>query len=146
MNAALAPVVLADDDLDDCSLTGEAFRQVALANPLRFVADGEKLLNYLQRCIESRELDPLPALILLDLNMPRMGGREALQAIKGNPALRRIPVVVWTTSAAEEDIRRAREAGCDAYLTKPPSFVEMVAAMRALRDRWLDTPDGAKKA
>ena len=137
MDLTLRPVVLADDDPDDCSLTSEAFRYASLANPLRFMTDGEKLLAYLHRCIESREPNSLPALILLDLNMPRMSGREALHAIKGNPALRNIPVIVWTTSSAEEDISRAREAGCDAYLTKPPSFAEMVDAMRALCDRWL---------
>jgi len=139
MTMMLAPVVLADDDPDDCSLTGEALRYASLANPLRFITDGEKLLAYLHRCIESREPGCLPALILLDLNMPRMGGREALHAIKGNPALKNIPVVVWTTSGAEEDIRRALDAGCDDYLTKPPSFVEMVEAMRALCERWLRT-------
>ena len=133
----LRPVLMADDDPDDCSLAQEAFRDAALPNPLRFVDDGEKLLDYLNDCRNSADKGCMPALILLDLNMPRMDGRETLHAIKREPNFRSIPVVVWTTSQAAEDAENARAAGCDGYLTKPASFEELVSLMRDLGERWL---------
>ncbi|HEX6833247.1 MAG TPA: response regulator [Rudaea sp.] len=139
MNATdpLPPVLLADDDPDDRSLTGEAFRSAALPNPLHYVTDGEKLLDYLRECQRTSAPNCMPALILLDLNMPRIDGREALQTIKRDPSFRAIPVVVWTTSRAAEDRQRAQDAGCDGYVTKPSSFVEMVELMRSIGERWL---------
>ena len=132
-----APVLLADDDLDDRSLAAEALKRAQVVRPLRCVGDGERLLAYLNDCTASREPNCLPALILLDLNMPRMGGREALSAIKRDARLRHIPVVVWTTSDAHEDVIDARAAGCDDYITKPDSFERMIDIMRALDRRWL---------
>lgn len=130
-----APVLMADDDPDDRRLAVDAFRAAELDRPLHFVDDGESLLAYLRASMwEQRR----PALVLLDLNMPRMDGREALQAIRADPDLDDIPVVVLTTSHAEEDAARARAAGCDDYLTKPASFVEMVELVRTLGRRWLD--------
>jgi CheY-like chemotaxis protein len=134
----LPPVLMADDDLDDCSLASEAFKMAHVVNPLRFLNDGEKLIEYLRECV-MRELAGacFPALILLDLNMPRMDGRETLQVLKADPTMRRIPVVVWTTSRSEDDVRRARAAGCDDYIVKPSSFTEMVGIVRNLGLRWL---------
>src|SRR5580704_4574387 len=101
-------ILMAEDDADDRQLTKEAFEESKLANDLRFVEDGEELLDYLQRRGKYRDpaSSPRPGLILLDLNMPRKDGREALEEIKKNPDLRRIRVFVMTTSKAEEDIVR----------------------------------------
>ncbi len=150
MNAkerTLAPVLMADDDVDDCTLAGEAFKMARVDNPLRCLYDGEKLIDYLRHCVaQHTDPDCFPALILLDLNMPRMDGRETLQVLKADPLLKGIPVVVWTTSRSEDDVRRARSAGCDDYIIKPSSFTEMVGIVRDLGERWLaggsagDTP------
>lgn len=140
--ATLQPILMADDDIDDCSLATEAFRMANVENPLRCLTDGEKLIEYLRECV-ARHLAGacFPALILLDLNMPRMDGRETLQALKADPNMRDIPVVVWTTSRSEDDVRRARAAGCDDYIIKPSSFIEMVGIVRNLGDRWLAAND-----
>lgn len=140
MNArsVLSPVLMADDDVDDCSLATDAFKMAHVNNPLRCLSDGEKLIDYLRECLaRDMAVGCFPALILLDLNMPRMDGRETLQMLKADPATRDIPVVVWTTSRSEDDIRRARAAGCDDYIIKPSSFTEMVGIVRNLGDRWL---------
>ncbi len=139
----LPPVLMADDDPDDCSLAADAFKHASLQNPLRFMGNGEELIQYLHRCVSRVEHNCYPALILLDLNMPRMDGRETLQAIKSDPSLRRIPVVVWTTSRATDDRDRAHAAGCDGYVVKPASFSEMIGLVRSLGERWLDTPSPA---
>ena len=138
----LKPVLMADDDPDDRSLAEEAFKTARVRNPLRFVEDGEKLLAYLHDCAGKADEPCLPALILLDLNMPGLDGREALRAIKHTPGLQVIPVVVWTTSQAEEDIASAQAAGCDAFITKPPSFSELVRLVGVISDRWLRAPAG----
>ena len=113
-------------------------------NPLHCLYDGEKLIDYLRHCVaQSSRLDCFPALILLDLNMPRMDGRETLQMLKADPMLKDIPVVVWTTSRSEDDVRRAKSAGCDDYIIKPSSFTEMVGIVRNLGERWLGGHSGA---
>ena len=114
-------ILYADDDEDDRMLVHDALREARLINDLRFVEDGEQLLDYLHH--RGRYTDataaPRPGLILLDLNMPRMDGREALAAIKSDPMLRRIPVVVLTTSKAEEDVLRTYDLGVNSFITKP---------------------------
>jgi two-component system response regulator len=137
---ALPPVLMADDDPDDCSLAVEAFKLASLHNPLLCMGDGEALIIYLRRCMISGDFNCFPALILLDLNMPRMDGRETLQTLKSDPSLQPIPVVVWTTSRADDDRNRARVAGCDGYFIKPSSFSEMVRIVRSLGERWLENP------
>lgn len=140
----LPPVLMADDDVDDCSLAFEAFKMAHIGNPLRCLSDGEKLIDYLRDCVAHELTSPcFPALILLDLNMPRMDGRETLQVLKSNPDMRDIPVVVWTTSRSEDDVRRARAAGCDDYIVKPSSFTELVGIVRNLDHRWLGGVHGA---
>jgi CheY-like chemotaxis protein len=129
---------MVDDDVDDCTLATEAFKIAQVGNPLRCLYDGEKLIEYLRECLAQHVGAPcFPALILLDLNMPRMDGRETLQMLKADPALHRIPVVVWTTSRSEDDVRRARAAGCDDYVIKPSSFTELVGIVRTVNERWL---------
>lgn len=136
------PVVLlvADDDADDCLLTREALLECRILNELRFVSDGEQLLDYLhQRGPYAKAAEaPRPDLILLDLNMPRKDGREALREIKASPALRAIPVVVFTTSKAEEDVLRTYNLGASAFITKPVTFEGLVEVMRALGRYWFE--------
>ncbi|HTV40362.1 MAG TPA: response regulator [Candidatus Sulfotelmatobacter sp.] len=133
-------ILLADDDPDDRKLTRDAFIENRLANDFHAVEDGEELLDYLHRRgqYESMRGDPLPGLILLDLNMPRKDGREALKEIKADPELRRIPVVVLTTSKAEEDIVRTYDLGVNSYVTKPVTFKSLVELIRVLGRYWFE--------
>ena len=136
-------ILLADDDEDDRLMARDALRDARLHNDLRFVVDGVDLLDYLRR--EGRYAAPgaapRPGLILLDLNMPRMDGREALQAIKGDPSLRSIPVIVLTTSKAEEDIARSYDLGSNSFITKPVTFLGLVEVMKAFSRYWLEIVD-----
>jgi CheY-like chemotaxis protein len=133
-------VVMADDDEDDRMLAKEAWDEAMLSNGLDFVEDGQDLMDYLRcRCRHAgREGSPLPGLILLDLNMPRKDGREALGEIKADPRLRGIPVVVLTTSRAEEDILRSYDIGASAFIVKPVSFEALVDVMKTLRKYWFE--------
>jgi two-component system, response regulator len=131
-------ILMADDDPDDCMLAQHALDQARLANTLRIVEDGEELMDYLhcRGAYSAPDAAPRPGLILLDLNMPRKDGREALKEIKSDPALRRIPVVALTTSKAEEDIMRTYDLGVNSYCTKPVSFEGLVALMKSLTSYW----------
>jgi CheY-like chemotaxis protein len=133
-------ILMADDDLDDQRLTKQAFDENRLSNELRFVNDGEQLMDYLyHRGQFSNAADsPRPGLILLDLNMPRKDGREALQEIKADVDLRQIPVVVLTTSKAEEDIYRSYDLGANSFVTKPVTFESMVEVVKALGKWWFE--------
>jgi CheY-like chemotaxis protein len=133
-------IVLADDDEDDLQMTRDALLQSRLGNDLHFALDGEDLMDYLLR--RGRYADPAdspaPGLILLDLNMPRKDGREALSEIKSNPDLRKIPVVVLTTSRAEEDVFRTYDLGVSSFITKPVTFAGLVEAMKVLSEYWFE--------
>jgi CheY-like chemotaxis protein len=133
-------ILLADDDPDDRQLTKEAFAECHLVNQVHFVEDGEQLMDYLLRRgkYESMKGDPLPGLVLLDLNMPRKDGREALKEIKAHPDLRRIPIVVLTTSKAEEDILRTYDLGVNSYVTKPVTFQSLVDTVKVLGKYWFE--------
>lgn len=133
-------ILLAEDDDDDYFLTRQAFEEAHIANTLRRVCDGEELLDYLTRQGEFRahEDAPSPALILLDLNMPRMDGREALRIIKSRPGLRHVPVVVLTTSKAEEDIIRSYQLGVNSFISKPVTFQGLVEAIKVLGRYWFE--------
>ncbi|HLF26002.1 MAG TPA: response regulator [Anaerolineae bacterium] len=133
-------LLMAEDDPDDRALTQEAFEEARLGNGLDFVEDGEELLHYLRRTGKYTALRdaPLPGLILLDLNMPRKDGREALKEIKADPGLRRIPVVVLTTSKAEEDILRTYDLGVNSFITKPVTFEALVNIVRSLTRYWFE--------
>ncbi|MBV9928111.1 MAG: response regulator [Acidobacteria bacterium] len=150
MNADARPItiLIADDDADDRMMASEALEESRLANDLRFVEDGEELLDYLYHRgrFAAEDESPRPGLILLDLNMPRMDGREALREIKSDPALRSIPVVVLTTSKAEEDIYRTYDLGVNSFITKPVQFEGLVEVMRTLGKYWfeiVELPDAA---
>jgi two-component system response regulator len=145
-------ILMADDDPDDRQLTREAFEENHLANDLRFVEDGEELMDYLHQrgkyAVEGAA--PLPGLILLDLNMPRKDGREALQEIKAHPRFRNIRVVVLTTSKAEEDVLRTYDLSAASYITKPVTFEQLVEVVKTLGKYWLEIvelpPNGNEKA
>lgn len=133
-------ILMAEDDPDDRLLTKEALEDNRLINHLHFVEDGEELMDYL--CQRGQYADPdtspRPGLILLDLNMPRKDGREALEEIKADPNLRRIPIVVLTTSKAEEDILRSYDLGVNSFIVKPVTFGALVEVMQALKKYWFE--------
>jgi CheY-like chemotaxis protein len=132
---------MADDDEEDCELTRDALQDARLANEMRFVYDGQELLDYLRResAYAGPSVDaPRPGLILLDLNMPKKDGREALAEIKADESLRRIPVVVLTTSKDEEDVLRTYDLGVNSFITKPVTFAGLVEVMRTWTRYWLE--------
>jgi two-component system response regulator len=133
-------ILVADDDPDDRQMTKEAFQESMVLNDLRFVEDGEELMDYLhQRGKYAADgAAPTPGLILLDLNMPRKDGREALQEIKSNPKLRSIRVVIMTTSKAEEDVIRSYDLSASSYITKPVTFERLVDVVKTLGKYWLE--------
>ena len=142
MNKAGKPItiLMADDDEDDRLLAKDALEECRLANDLHFVVDGEDLMDYLYHRGKYTQLikSPRPGLILLDLNMPKKDGREALQEIKGDPKLRLIPVIVLTTSKAEEDIYRTYDVGANSYISKPVTFESLVSVMKVLGKYWFE--------
>ena len=133
-------ILYADDDPEDRMLIKEAWEENRLANELHFVEDGEELINYLRRRgkYESLQGDELPGLILLDLNMPKKDGREALREIKSDRQLRLIPVVVLTTSKAEEDILRAYDLGVNSFIMKPVTFQSLVDLVLTFSKYWFE--------
>jgi two-component system response regulator len=124
-------VLMADDDEDDCMLARNAFEACGAPGAFECVGDGMALLDYLSR-------SQLPALILLDINMPLMDGFEVLKEIKSIPAFQNIPIVVVTTSGEEEDMDNSRKLGAESFLTKPSRFSDWVNMMKDLSDRWLE--------
>lgn len=144
MNRKPIHILIADDDDEDCQLIEDALRESRLLNPRRFVSDGEALMTELKANPE------IPGLILLDLNMPKKDGREALAEIKSNPALKRIPVVILTTSQAEEDIVRSYDLGVNSFITKPVTFSELVRVLNEVAHYWFEIvrlpapPEGGK--
>lgn len=133
-------ILMADDDPDDRSMTKEALEENFLLNELRFVEDGAQLMDYLKRRgkYSNPENSPRPGVILLDLNMPKKDGRECLKEIKSDDGLKSIPVIVLTTSKAEEDILRTYDLGVNSFVTKPVTFVELVEVMKNLGNYWFD--------
>lgn len=134
-------VLLAEDDPDDQMFARRAMDRCGQAIQLEVVQDGEQLMQYLKRqgTFADPEEAPRPDLVLLDLNMPRKSGREALREMKADPTLRRIPVVVMTTSAAHLDIADAYDQGTNAYVVKPLEYERLCAAMNALGVFWFGT-------
>jgi CheY-like chemotaxis protein len=133
-------ILIADDDEDDRLMTRDALRDARLHNDLRFVVDGVDLMNFLRRRNGYGDA-PRPGLILLDLNMPRKDGREALAEIKGDPDLKQIPVIVLTTSKAEEDLVRTYDLGVNSFITKPVTFLGLVEVMKVFTRYWLEIVD-----
>jgi CheY-like chemotaxis protein len=133
-------ILLAEDDDDDYMLTTQALNENRLINRVLRVHDGVELMQYLQRQgkYASPETSPAPSLVLLDLNMPRMDGREALREIKASSELRRLPVIVLTTSRAQEDIVRSYDLGVNSFISKPVSFHGLVDALKVLGRYWFE--------
>ncbi|QEY15596.1 response regulator [Cellvibrio sp. KY-GH-1] len=133
-------ILMAEDDTDDRLLAQEAMLESRVLNELYFVEDGVQLLSYLhgKGSYSDRTRYPMPGLILLDLNMPKMDGREALAKIKADKSLRRIPVVILTTSKAEEDMVKGYDLGAASYITKPVTFEALVELMKALGRYWVE--------
>lgn len=133
-------VLVADDDPDDQLLIGDAFSEVRPGARIDFVSDGVELLEYMRR--EDRYAtmvdDPLPRLVLLDLNMPLKDGREALFEIKSDPAFWRTPIIIFSTSTASIDIRRAYQLGANSFITKPSSFDRLVEIVRGIDRYWFE--------
>ncbi|MEL6751552.1 MAG: response regulator [Pseudomonadota bacterium] len=135
-NKSPLPILIADDDPDDRMMIAEAFEEASLCNPLVFAEDGIDLLEQLRG--ENGNERANPGLILLDLNMPRMDGRTALEEIRKDADLRRIPVVVLTTSQAEEDILRTYDLGVNSFITKPVTFEGLVKVVQVLNSYWIE--------
>jgi two-component system, response regulator len=134
-------ILMADDDEEDCVMTRDAMGDARMANDMRFVHDGEELMDYLHRrgdYVDGGKDAPRPGVILLDLNMPKKDGREALAEIKSDPELRQIPVSVLTTSAAEEDIYRSYDLGVNSFITKPVTFAGLVEVLQAWSRYWFE--------
>lgn len=136
-DAEPAQILLVEDNPGDVLLTREALAEARVANELSVARDGEEALRFLRREAEHAE-SPRPDIILLDLNLPRKGGREVLEEIKADPALKRIPVIVLTTSAAEQDILQTYDLHANSYVTKPLDVDEFLAAVRQIEGFWLE--------
>ncbi|MDB6031248.1 MAG: response regulator receiver protein [Verrucomicrobiales bacterium] len=131
-------ILMADDDADDRLLAKDALAECKLTNELHFVENGEELLDFLNRRGKyAGSTLPRPGLILLDLNMPRKDGREALREIKQDPELRKIPVVVLTTSKADTDISKIYDLGANSFISKPVTFDSLVNVMKIISNYWL---------
>ena len=133
-------ILYAEDDPEDRMLVEDAMDESRLANEMDFVEDGEELMDYLYRRGKYAELNdkPLPGLILLDLNMPKKDGREALEEIKNDPDLKRIPIVVLTTSKAEEDILSTYDLGVSGFIIKPVTFESLVSLLKTVSKYWFE--------
>ena len=131
---------MADDDEDDRRSVAKAWNIARAANPIKFVNDGEELMDYLHHRGKFSDLSEWrrPGIILLDLNMPKKDGREALREIKADPELRQIPVIVLTTSKAEEDIYRTYDLGANSFITKPVTFMSLIELVQILGKYWIE--------
>ena len=141
-------ILMADDDEDDRLLTADALLASKLANDFKTVGDGEELMDYLHHRGKYAPpgSSPRPGLVLLDLNMPRKDGREALREMKADPALQSIPVVILTTSQTEYEIASAYNLGANSFIVKPVTFDGLVEVMRVATEYWLQIvhlPSGA---
>ena len=141
-------ILLAEDDDDDYMLTTQALKENRLVNPVHRVHDGVELLEYRQKqgMYASSESAPAPSLILLDLNMPRKDGREALREIKANSTLRHLPVVILTTSRAQEDIVRSYDLGVNSFISKPVSFQGLDEAINVMGRYWFEVVELSQEA
>ncbi|MEP6757029.1 MAG: response regulator [Chthonomonadales bacterium] len=143
VNAKNLTILIAEDDADDRILLLDALKECGIEHEIVFVDDGEHLLEYLKH--EGKYTDirlaPRPSLILLDLNMPKIDGREALKEIKSTTRLKSIPVIVLTTSRAQDDIVRSYDLGANAYMTKPTAFDELIATIASLKRFWIETAE-----
>lgn len=142
------PILVVDDDLDDCAILREAIDETGLVNKVFFVHDGEQLLRYLRREAEFKNpaSSPKPGLIFLDLNMPKKNGRETLIDLKNDPELKHIPVVILTTSSNDEEVFRGYNLGVNSFITKPVDFNSLVEVLKEIEHYWLELVELPRKA
>ena len=131
-------ILIAEDDADDRFLLKAAFEENGFKDRLHFVENGVEVLEYLQQ-LKPQDADGLPRFILLDLNMPKKDGREVLKELKQHPELKKIPVVIFSTTNNEQEMRRCYELGANSYITKPNSFESLLKTVAALRSYWMHT-------
>ncbi len=134
-----AMILMADDDPDDQILLQEALKENNIPNSVCFVENGEELLDFLHKRGKFEGVEFSPGLILLDLNMPKMDGRQALKLLKADPLLKKIPIVVLTTSRADSDILECYDLGVNSFISKPVNFAELVDVTREISNYWLGT-------
>lgn len=127
------PILIVEDSEDDFEATKRAFSKTNLRNPIRHVFSGGEALEYLKT-----EINPKPGIILLDLNMPGLDGRKTLEIIKQQSALKKIPVVILTTSNDERDIKACYELGANTYIQKPVDFDSLIVAIKQLKEYWFE--------
>lgn len=143
MDLKLKPfsILVAEDDEDDYLLTLEALKEAGVSSEVHWVKDGNETLEYLSTVLEGNcgSSRQFPSLILLDLNMPKKDGREALEEIKSNPNFRKIPVIVMTTSSADSDITKSYDLGVNSFIQKPDRFHDLVEMVRVVVNYWLNT-------
>jgi CheY-like chemotaxis protein len=139
MNVTDQPILLVEDDENDVMLLQRAFRRAAIVNPLQVVRHGDDAVAYLEGTGEfaDRRLHPLPVLMLLDLKLPRRTGLEVLQWVKERTGLKKIPIIVLTSSKNDEDVNRAYELGANSYVVKPVSFETLLELVKSLELYWL---------
>ena len=144
MDRATGSILLVEDDPNDVTLTQLAFEQARFSNPLQVVNNGEEAIAYLggEPPFSDRQRYPMPILVLLDLKLPRRSGFDVLTWVRGAPNVRRLPVVVLTSSQQSPDISRAYDAGANSYLVKPVAFESLLALVRSLGLYWLMTNEG----
>jgi two-component system response regulator len=132
-------ILIAEDDADDRFLLQSAFEENGFKDKLYFVENGVELVEYLYNITQNGNNGKLPRFILLDLNMPKKDGREVLKEIKQNATLKKIPVIIFSTTNNEQEMRRCYELGANSYITKPNSFENLIKTVAALRSYWIHT-------
>lgn len=132
-------ILIAEDDADDRFLLRTAFEENGYKDRLHFVENGVEALDYLHNLTQTGQPQIMPNFILLDLNMPKKDGREVLKEIKGNPAYNNIPVIIFSTTNNEQEMRRCYELGANSYITKPNSFENLIKTVAVLRSYWIHT-------
>ena len=132
------PILIADDNQADCVLMRAAFSDAKVPNPLQFVRDGQELIESLHRQRLNGPPEAMPGLILMDLNMPRLDGKQTLRVLRGDPLLRHIPVLIVSTSAFHEEVLHCYEIGANSFLVKPFDYDEFVKALGTMADYWMN--------
>jgi CheY-like chemotaxis protein len=133
-------ILIAEDDADDRYLYETAFAEKGIKDPVKFVHDGVELMQYLEKIFETKEeSEPnLPYFILLDLNMPKKDGKEVLGSIKQHPVFKKIPVIIFTTTKNEQEIKLCYELGANTYIVKPSSFDSLMKVLEGIRNYWFN--------
>ena len=130
-------ILIAEDDADDRFLLNAAFEENGFKDKLHFVENGVELLDFLHSITQNNLSAKLPSFILLDLNMPKKDGREVLKELKQNPLYKKIPVIIFSTTNNEQEMRRCYELGANSYITKPNSFESLIKTIAVLRSYWI---------